>query len=158
MQQEQRNIAQEEAFRQKLLEEKQQEMDQAAFGEQIAQGQAAAPGGAAPPPPGGAPPAPGGADPAMGGAVPMTGGQTSQFLLDSGTSMTPDEMISAATSIAQQLLGLPESQRYSELRVLKDRNEALHSLVRSKLDQIRSQARSAGGAMLLGEQPPAPPA
>jgi hypothetical protein len=57
-----------------------------------------------------------------------------------------------AESIAQQLLGLPEGQKDSELRMLKQKNEVLHSLVRSRMDSIRQQARQQGGSAMLQQQ------
>jgi hypothetical protein len=65
---------------------------------------------------------------------------------------TPEDMLSQAQQLAQQLLGLPESQKDSELRALKQKNEVLHSLVRAQMDNIRSQARSQGGAMLMSQE------
>jgi hypothetical protein len=78
--------------------------------------------------------------------------------LDANTPVTPEEMMQQASSLAQQLLGLPESQKDSELRALKQKNEWLHSLVTAQIKQIRQKAQTAGGAMLLGQQPAAPAA
>ena len=57
-----------------------------------------------------------------------------------------------AESIAQQMLGLPEGQKDSELRMLKQKNEVLHSLVRARMDSIRQQASQQGGSMMLQQQ------
>jgi hypothetical protein len=157
---EQRLIAEESKYQSELQSEVQEEMEQAAFGEQIAKGQPAMPGGApqapgqpaaAPPPGAGGAPVPAGADPSgMGGMSPVN-----QLLQGFGenTPVTPQDMLSAAQGLASQLLSLPETQRRSELMALKQRNAVLHSLVKSHMEQMRTQARSAGQAMMLGQQP-----
>jgi hypothetical protein len=71
---------------------------------------------------------------------------------------TPEDLMAAAETLAQQLLGMPEGVKDSELRKLKQKNEVLHSLVRSKMDKIRSDARMQGGAMLMGQQGAGAPA
>lgn len=152
---EQRLIAEESSFQQKLQAEVQEEMQQSAFGQQIAKGQ----GGPGMPPDGGgaggAPPqGGGGAEGAPAGQQP---GPVSQMPSSPNVPMTPQDMLSQAESIAQDLLGLPESQKDSELRALKQKNEVLHSLVTAKLKQIRQKAQTAGGAQLLGQQPAAQP-
>lgn len=164
---EQRRIAEEAKYQTTLQTEMQEEMEQAAVGEQIAKGQPSMPGGQ--PAPGGAggaggAPAPGGAGPATpSGAPPALGGDPSgmggmspvnQLLQSFGanTPITPNDMIGAAESLASQLLALPETQRRSELMALKQKNPVLHDLVRAQMDQKRTQARSAGQAMLMGQQ------
>jgi len=148
--------------------EVQKEMEQSAFGDQIASG---APPGGAPPggaPPGGAPPGgapPGGGAPAGGGGqagaqpqidpatgMPMQQGPVTGMIMSGNVPQTPDDMMAQAESIAQQLLGMPESQKDSELRMLKQKNEVLHSLVKAKIDEIRGQAKTQGGAQLLAQQ------
>ena len=150
---EQRQIGEEARYQQQLQAKIQEEMEQSAFGEQIAKGQGGPgmpPGGAPMDPTGGAGGAP--MDPAAGGAAgPVTG-----MVMDSNTPVTPQDMMAQAESLAQQLLGLPESQKDSELRMLKQKNEILHSLVKAKMESIRGQAQLAGGSMLLGQQPAAP--
>lgn len=151
---EQRRIA-EEARRQAELQARvQEEMEQDAFGEQIAKGQMpgmAGPGGGAMPP--GAAPAAGAAagDPAAQAAGPVTG------MIQSGSvPQSLDDLMAQADSLAQELLMLPESQKDSELRALSQKNEALHSMVKTKIEKLRQKARTAGGAMLLGQQGAAP--
>jgi hypothetical protein len=157
---EQRQIAEESRRQAELQAEVQEEMEQAAFGEQIAKGQAM-PGGQGGQP--GAPGAPMG-DPMAagggGGVDPMTGqpGPVSSMVSGGNAPVTPTEMMQQAESIAMQMLGLPESQKDSELRLLKQKNEFMHSLVREKMDAIRNRARTAGGSMLLGQQPSMPAA
>jgi len=149
---EQRQLAEEARFSAEQQSEVQEEMEQSAFGQQMAKG---APPGGAPAGPGGAPaqggaPAPGG-DPAAGGAPPgpVTGLLQS---MSPNTPVTPQDMLAEAESLSQQLLGLPSGQRDSELRALKQKNEVLHSLVKAKMTNIRSQARSAGQSMILSQQ------
>ena len=167
---EQRLIMEEARMTQEMQAEVQEEMEQSAFGQQIAQGAPAggmpgagppgapmdpamaggAAGGAAGGGMGGAPPP--GIDPTTG--QPMGAGPVSQMIAPGGAGLptTPEEMMQQAQSIANELLGLPESQKDSELRQLKDKNQVLHDLVRSEMDRIRSQARSQGGAQLMSQQ------
>ena len=98
---------------------------------------------------GGNPPGPD-AQSAMGaGATPVT-----EYIGTMGpnTPITPNDLQAAAEQLAQQLLGLPEGQKDSQLRELKQYNPTLHALVREKMDDIRQQARMQGGAMLMGQQ------
>lgn len=127
----------------------QDEMDAEAFGKQVSQGAptAGAPPGGAPMPPGGAPPPAGGGDPAAAPPPPV-----SSMIQNNMMPQTPDEMMEAADSLAQQLLGKPDSIKDSELRALKAKNPVLHALVKEKLDQIRGSARTQGGAMLMSQQ------
>lgn len=157
---EQRNIAEESRRQQELQAEIQEEMEQAAFGEQIAKGQMGM-GGGMPGMPGGDPmgQAMGGqpqVDPATG--QPMAPGPVTGMIMGGNVPQTPQDMMAQAESIATQMLSLPESQKDSELRLLKQKNEFMHSLVRQKMDGRRNRARTAGGAMLLGQQPSMPQA
>lgn len=74
------------------------------------------------------------------------------MLQDGKTPQTPEDMIAQAESLASQLLGMPESQKDSELRMLKQKNAPMHALVRQKMDETRNRARTAGASMLLGQQ------
>ena len=156
---EQRAIAEEARTQGEMQAEIQEEMEQAAFGDQIAKGQPAQPGAAPGAPgaaPGGMPP---GGDPAAAGGDPAAGGMgqpVSDMLLSGNVPQTPDDMMAQAQSLAQQLLALPESQKDSELRALKSKNEFMHSLVKAEIEKIRNKAQTAGGAMLLGQQGAAP--
>jgi len=160
---EQKQIGQEALFQAEQQAKVQEMLDQAGFAAEIAKGQPAggapgAPAGAAPGGAAGAPPGGGGA-PAGGGqsqaapGMPMAG-PVSQYLASMGanTPVQPQDMLAAAETLAQQLLGLPEGQKDSELRLLKTKNEVMHSLVVAKLDQIRRQARMAGGQQVLAQQ------
>jgi len=66
--------------------------------------------------------------------------------------VTPNDLQSAAEQLANELLGLPEGVKDSELRKLKQFNPTLHSITRAKMDEIRSQMRTQGGAMLQQQQ------
>lgn len=143
---EQRQIAEEARRQAQLQAQVQEEMEQAAFGEQIAKGQPTAPGGMPPgAAPGAAPQGGAPADPSMAG--PVTG-----MLMSGNTPQTPNDMLAQAESLATQLLALPESQKDSELRALAQKNEFLHALVKAQMEKKRNRARTAGGAMLLGQQ------
>lgn len=105
---------------------------------------------------GGGPPA-GGApagDPAAGGGMPLP---VSEFIASAGPNpnIPLEDLQAAAQAIAQDLLSgqVPESVKDSELRKLKQYHAALHSLVGTAMDEIRSQAKTQGGAMLLQQGP-----
>jgi len=140
---EQRNITEEARFQQQETSRIQEEQDQAAFAEQVngppAGGMMPQPGAAQ----GGAAGQPMPADPAI------AAGPVSQMVASGTVPQTPDDMIAQAHSLAQQLLGLPEGMKDSELRALKQKNEVLHSLVVAELKKIRNQAQTQGGSMLL---------
>lgn len=140
---EMRRIGEETGYQQRLQAELQKDMETEAFGEAVAMGGAgqAAPAGQA------------GAAPA--GMAPQS--PVSSFLASQGpnSAISLSELEALAESLAQQLLGLPESQKLSEMRALKEKHQTLHSLVKAKLEQIRNQARTSGASMLLGQQPAA---
>lgn len=149
--QEQKQLAEEARSQAELQARVQEEMQQAGYAQQIAKGQQAAPGGAAPAQPG-QPAQPG----AEGGMMPPAG-PVSQYMSSLGPNVpqTPQDMLSLADGMAQELLGYPESVKDSELRKLKQSNEVLHSLVRSRMDQIRRDTKSSAGnaAMAQFQQP-----
>lgn len=138
-----RQMAEEAREQQQQQEDMQDEMDTQAFGKQVAQGAAGQQQQGGAPPPGGG----GAVDPATGQPAPA--GPVTSMVQNDYMPQTPDDMLAQAQSLAQQLLGLPESQKDSELRMLKQKNEVLHSLVRAQLDKIRGQARSQGGAQMM---------
>jgi hypothetical protein len=81
----------------------------------------------------------GGGTPGMG--APMGGGQA-------GAGSTPQQMMLQAEQIAQQLLQMPYEMRKSEMLKLKQSDEALHALVKSKMEKARQGAAQQGKAML----------
>ena len=93
------------------------------------------------------------AAPAMPGQAPSP---VDQFLMQRQNSpsvpRTPEDLQSQAQMIANQLLAMPESLKDSELIKLKRADATMHALVTSIIDDIRQQARSQGGAMLMAQQ------
>jgi hypothetical protein len=145
---ENRQMTEEEAKRQQLRNRLQEELQQADMGSQIAKGQVGPqPGQPGQPPQAGAQPGV-----AQTGAMGI-GSPVSAYLSTASDTMTPQELIAQAESLAADLSVLPETQRLSELRQLKQKHEALHAMTKVKLDELRQRQRSAGGAMLAGQQP-----
>lgn len=157
---EQKRIADEARKQQEMQARQQEEMEQAGFAQQIAKGvnpmapppggdPNAAAGGAGGAPAGGAP---AGGDPAAAGMG--TPAPVSNYIQSMGPNamVTPNDLQSAAEQLANELLGLPEGVKDSELRKLKQFNPTLHSITRAKMDEIRSQMRTQGGAMLQQQQ------
>ena len=138
----------EEAFLAEETAKMQKQMAQMAQMEQMAPPSGAAAGGM---PPGGDPMAAGGMPP-----VGPAGAAASQFSLSQPTQpnqpITPEEMMAKANEVAQQFMGMPETQRKSELIKLKRTDPTLHSLVTSVMDDIRQQARSQGQQQVLQQQ------
>jgi hypothetical protein len=104
-------------------------------------------------------PAQGGAPVPAAGGAPMGPGQPTavdQFLMQRQNSgsipRTPEDLQQQAQLIANQLLSLPETQKDSELIKLKRGDATMHALVTSIIDDIRQQARSQGGAMVMAQQ------
>lgn len=142
----------------------QEEMQQSATMEQLAQppqpGQPGAPGAPGAGSPGGAgaqQAAPGGAggDPSQQAAGPM--GMAAQSVVANlpaqpNEEITPEELQSRAQYVATQLMGMPESQKDSEMRKLKSMDPTLHSLVKSIMDDMRRQAQLQGGQQVMAQQ------
>ena len=168
---EQQRLADEASKQQELAARSQEEAEQDGFAQQIAKGQ---PVGQAPP--GGDPAAAGGGAPAAGGGDPAAGGMSgpeaaqqggmpvSEYIrsMNPGAAVTPNDLQAAAEMLAQQLLGLPEGIKDSQLRELKTANPTLHSIVKEKMNDIRNSAKMQGGAQVMqqqfgggGGQPPA---
>ena len=62
---------------------------------------------------------------------------------------TPGDVRAQAEVYAQQLLSMPDSQRRGMLIKIKQSNPTLHDQVIGIMNDMRSQARSQGGAMML---------
>jgi hypothetical protein len=169
---EQRQIMQEERFKQEEQAKMQEAMDKSSLKEQMAPpvsaqiAQGGDPAAAGAPPAGGAPAA-GGAPPAAGGpALGQGGGQPApqgpagaaaqNVSLSTptapGEKVTPQDMQAKAESIANQLLAMPESQRQSEMTKLKSQDPVIHSLVKQTIVNIRQQAQSAGARSIMQQQ------
>ncbi len=150
---EQKLLADEASKQQKMQARQAEEAEQAGFAAQISKGvNPATGGGGAPPAGGGAPPA-GGVAPPAGGVAQAGGGiptPVTNYLQSMGpnSAITPNDLQAAAEQLSQELLGIPEAIKDSELRKLKANNPTLHSVVRTKLDEARSKLRLQGGAML----------
>jgi hypothetical protein len=119
----------------------QETMQAGAMGQQIdpQTGQPMPPAGAMPP--GGAPPGavpPGAVTPPMPSAVAGPQG-----------SLTPEDLMMQAESLAYQLLAMPAELRRSELSKIKKSNETLHALVIGKINDIRQNAQTQGGFAAL---------
>lgn len=154
---EQRRLADEATKQQEMQARMQEEMEQAGFASEIAKGMnpAAQQGGQPGAPAQGGAPAGGqqGGNPAGPDAQSAMGaGQTpvTSYVQSMGpnTPITPNDLEAAADQLAQELLGLPESIKDSELRKLKQFNPILHSRVKAKMDEQRQQIKNQGGAML----------
>jgi len=103
-------------------------------------------------------PAQGGGQPAApaGGMPGQMPSPVDQFLAQRQNSpnvpRTPEDLQQQAQLIANQLLSMPESVKDSELIKLKRSDSTMHALVTSIIDDIRQQARSQGGAMVMAQQ------
>jgi hypothetical protein len=104
-----------------------------------------------------------GMDPAMqqggappGGAPGAPPNPVDQFLAARQNSpnvpRTPEDLQAQAQLIAQQVLSLPEGQKDSQLIKLKRSDATMHALVKSIIDDIRQQAQTQGGAMIMQQQ------
>lgn len=84
----------------------------------------------------------------MGGQVPPPqdmGGQPGMVMPGQGPgAVTPNEVMSQADDMAQQLFTMPETARKSQLIQLKRSNPMLHGVVKQKLVDMAQQAASQG--------------
>jgi len=161
---EQRNIADESRFQSELQTRVQEEMEQAGFAQQVAKGQgdpSQQQGGGAQGQPAQQGAAPAGQPGAMGGQQ----GPVTAYLaqMSPNVPQTPTDMLQVADGLADELLGLPESVKNSELRKLKQYNQALHSMVKDRMEQKRKDTKAQAGNAAVGQmqqqaaggQPPA---
>lgn len=111
-------------------------------------------------PPGGDPAAAGGAPPGgnpsgQGGqqtpGMAMAGDQSILSMVPKGpnANITPEEQFTLADTIAKKLSIMPESQRLSDLRALKQMDPNLHAIVTSRLGDIRNKASIQGRDQVL---------
>jgi hypothetical protein len=92
-------------------------------------------------------------DPSGGGAPPAQGDPSAQGTGDpAGGTTSPPETLMKAQQIAQELSGMPDSQRQSELINLKKTDSTLHALVKSQLDDIKQDAERQGGQQVMQQQ------
>ena len=66
--------------------------------------------------------------------------------------MTPQDLMSVADQTAQQILQMPQEQRRKQFKDLKESNETLYALVKSKCQQYRDDASSVGRTAVLNGQ------
>lgn len=155
-----RRMLEEQKFQAEEEQKMQEEMDQAGVMQQMAQGQGmpGQPGqqGSAQDASGGQGGQGGQQGQQQGGGPQPTASPVQQALANlpqgDNVKISPQELLQQAQTLAQQILQLPESQKDSELIQLKKANPTLHALVKSQIDGMRQQARTAGGAMLMSQQ------
>jgi len=100
--------------------------------------------------PPGAPAGPAGAAPPPGGPAAAgfaAGGATSNVVPQS-----PEETLQRARTIAQSLVAMPESQKNTQLRQLKQTAPLLHDAVVQALEDVRDDAARQGRDMVLQKQ------
>lgn len=139
----------------KLQEQMEQSSQMAQMAQPAPQGGPGMPGGGAPGGgDGGGAPGGGGVSPAGGAPAATQAAQSVTANLPTGPNqqITPEELLSRAQYVASQIMGMPESQKDSELIKLKKVDPTLHALVRSVMDDIRQQARTQGGAQIIAQQ------
>jgi hypothetical protein len=90
-----------------------------------------------------------GTEAAQAGGMPVT---TYLQSMGNNASVTPNDLEATAESLAQELLGLPEGIKDSQLRELKSAHSVLHSIVKQKMQEMRDAAKQQGGAMLMAQQ------
>jgi hypothetical protein len=148
-----RQLMEEERFKQEEQAKIQEEMETASLMDQMAappqQPQPGAPGQPGVP---GAPGAPQGAPPPAGAA-----GQAAQQMamntpMTPNQKITPQELQAQAEAKASELLSIPEAQRQSEMTKMKSQNPTLHAAVKQTIENIRQQARTAGGQAVMQQQ------
>jgi hypothetical protein len=169
---EQTRLLEEQRYVAEKSQEVQEEIESSGLGDQMAAGQLGPPaaggqtapgmpapgasGAAAPQPAGPAGGAAGGATDAASGGAPPAGmappvdpvdAMLAQLPATALESITPQELYGMAQTLAQQIFGMPATQRISSLRRLKNKNEMLHMAVKSALEQMDSQAEQQGRQM-----------
>lgn len=154
MLEEQRIYAEEQGRMQEEMEQSQQ-MQQMAQNPQMMMGAGDTGAGATGMPPGGDPSQGGGAPPMQPG-MPGAPSPVDQFMAQKqnqpGVPTTPEDLQGQAQLLAQQILQMPEAQKDSELIKLKRTDPVMHSLVSGIIDDIRQQAKTQGGAMVMAQQ------
>jgi len=172
---EERRKLEEERITAEATQDMQEEMEQSAVMDEMALpqpppgGDPAAAGGQMPAmqgmpgamPGGGAPaaPAPGGQPaPPMGAMGQPQGPQGAVYAFMAGQPLLPnkpqsvEEMNTTASTLAQQAIAMPESQKDSFLIQLKQEDPTIHALVKSQMDEIKRDASLQGREMVLQQQ------
>ncbi len=65
--------------------------------------------------------------------------------------VTPSDLLQQAEQIAEQMLQMPEGERRRRLNQIKSQDETLHAIVKQKMTQMRSDARSVGQDQVLAQ-------
>lgn len=143
---EQQRISEEARFQSELQSRTQEEMQEAGFAQQVAKGQQDPSGGQ-----GGGQGGGGGGQGDPSQQQPQ--GPVTQYLasVSPNAPQSPQDMMQVADSMAQQLLGLPEGVKDSELRKLLVQNKVLHDVVKERMQEIRNQTKSRAGAQAMGQ-------
>jgi hypothetical protein len=156
---EQRRILEEERYIQEQQANLQREMDQAAAMESMSAPPQQAPGAVpgqpgAPGVMGAAPVDPNAPQLAQGGGPAASASQqvAASMPTQPNAKITPQEMLSKAQTISQALMRMSDSQRHSEMVKLKNADPAIHGIVKARIEDMRQQARTAGGAQVLAQQ------
>ncbi len=136
---EQRIWKEEQEKAQKEMEQQEEMQRRVAETAAIRQGVPGLPGGGAMPPGGMAPPGMG-----PGGGLGSPG-------MGPGGQVTPGDLLTQADQIAQQLLTMDETARKRQLSQIRQTDETLHAVVKSKLEQMRTAARSVGQQQVIGQ-------
>lgn len=152
-----RQILEEQRTQAEATKEQEDEMAQAAMQQELAPSalmsiaQGGAPGMPGAVPGAGAPGTPGTPAGAAGGpsAATMFGAGVGTV---PGVAKTPEQMQQEAQVHAQRALMLPESQKDSYLIQLKRKDPVMHALTSAIIDDIRRQAQTQGGAMIMAQQ------
>ena len=66
-------------------------------------------------------------------------------------AQTPQDMQAAATDLARRLIETPDTIRVSQLRRLKQVNDAFHTMVKGEMDKMRNEVRSRAGGQALSQ-------
>jgi len=99
----------------------------------------------------------------MDGGMPMdssgqpVGGMPGMTMAGQGGPVTPNEVMSQADEVAQQLLATPETVRRSQLIQLKRSNPMLHAVVKQKMTNMLQQGSTQGVQMMRQQMQSAPP-
>lgn len=140
---EQKTMLEEQQYVAEVTQEAQEKLEASQMGKQMA---APAPPPGAAPPQGGAGGAAAPTDPAMAG-MPVDPVESLLATLPADNEMqtiSPPELYQAADTIAKQAMGLSDTQRISLLRRLKQKNQAVWSLVKVRIEDQRNQFRQQG--------------
>jgi hypothetical protein len=84
-----------------------------------------------------------------GPGVPAGSDPLAGIIPQEGQKIDPQEFASRAEAAAQYLVQIPESQRFGELKRIREANSFFHGMVKQKLEKMRSEARSKGQQLYM---------